>query len=117
MKKVTLKLTALVMLLGGAITVSYAQSSNNLNVVTSAVPFLRISPDARSGGMGDVGIAISPDANANFANIARTPFSSSKASVAVNYSPWLRDLSVNDVFIADTNKISVDEFIRFCKIR
>lgn len=98
MKKVTLKLTALVMLLGGAITVSYAQ--NNLNVVTSAVPFLRISPDARSGGMGDVGIAVTPDANANFANIARTPFSTSKAAIGVNYSPWLRDLSVNDVFIA-----------------
>lgn len=86
------------MLLGGAITVSYAQ--NNLNVVTSAVPFLRISPDARSGGMGDVGIAVTPDANANFANIARTPFSTSKAAIGVNYSPWLRDLSVNDVFIA-----------------
>jgi Type IX secretion system protein PorV len=98
MKKVTLKLTALVLLLGGTITVSYAQ--NNINVVTSAVPFLRISPDARSGGMGDVGIATTPDANANFANIARTPFATSKASIAVNYSPWLRDLSVNDVFIA-----------------
>ena len=97
MKKVTLKLTALVLLLGGTITVSYAQ---NINVVTSAVPFLRISPDARSGGMGDVGIATTPDANANFANIARTPFATSKASIAVNYSPWLRDLSVNDVFIA-----------------
>ena len=98
MKKVTLKLTALVMLLGGTITVSYAQ--NKINVVTTAVPFLRISPDARSGGMGDVGIATTPDANANFANIARTPFATSKASIAVNYSPWLRDLSVNDVFIA-----------------
>jgi hypothetical protein len=97
MKKVTLKLTALVMLLGGTITVSNAQ---NINVVTSAVPFLRISPDARSGGMGDVGIATAPDANAAFANIARTPFATSKASIAVNYSPWLRDLSVNDVFIA-----------------
>ena len=100
MKKVTLKLTALVMLLGGTITVSFAQSQNNINVVTSAVPFLRISPDARSGGMGDVGIATAPDANAAFANIARTPFATSKASIAVNYSPWLRDLSVNDVFIA-----------------
>ena len=100
MKKVTLKLTALVMLLGGTITVSYAQSSNNINVVTSAVPFLRISPDARSGGMGDVGIATAPDANAAFANIARTPFATSKSSIAINYSPWLRDLSVNDVFIA-----------------
>ena len=74
MKKVTLKLTALVMLLGGTITVSYAQ--NQINVVTTAVPFLRISPDARSGGMGDVGIATAPDANAAFANIARTKTSS-----------------------------------------
>ncbi len=97
MKKVTLKLTALVMLLGGTITVSNAQ---NINVVTSAVPFLRITPDTRSAGMGDVGIATSPDANANFANIARTPFGTNKGGVAVNYSPWLRDLSVNDVFIA-----------------
>ncbi len=98
MKKVTLKLTALVMLLGGTITVSYAQ--NKINVVTSAVPFLRISPDARSGGMGDVGIATAGDANAAFANIARTPFNSNKAGIAVNYTPWLRDLSVNDVFLA-----------------
>jgi len=86
------------MLLGGTITVSYAQ--NKINVVTSAVPFLRISPDARSGGMGDVGIATTPDANAAFANIARTPFATSKVGVAVNYTPWLRDLSVNDVFLA-----------------
>ncbi len=86
------------MLLGGTITVSNAQ--NKINVVTSAVPFLRISPDARSGGMGDVGIAITPDANAAFANIARTPFASSKIGVGVNYTPWLRDLSVNDVFLA-----------------
>lgn len=98
MKKVTLKLTALVMLLGGTITVSQAQ--NRINVVTSAVPFLRISPDARSGGMGDVGIATTPDANAAFANIARTPFATSKVGVAINYTPWLRDLSVNDVFLA-----------------
>ena len=98
MKKVTLKLTALVMLLGGTITVSYAQ--NKINVVTTAVPFLRISPDARSGGMGDVGIATAPDANAAFANIARTPFATNKVGIAVNYTPWLRDLSVNDVFLA-----------------
>jgi hypothetical protein len=99
MKKVTLKLTALVMLLGGAITVSNAQ--NKINVVTSAVPFLRISPDARSGGMGDVGIATAPDANSAFANNGRTPFATSKAAVAINYTPWLRDLSVNDVFLGN----------------
>ena len=47
MKKVTLKLTALVMLLGGA---SAVKAQDQINVVTTAVPFLRISPDARSGG-------------------------------------------------------------------
>src|SRR6187549_459822 len=99
MKKATLKLSALVLLLAGATTVANAQA-NSINVVTSAVPFLRISPDARSGGMGDVGIATAPDANAAFANIARTPFATSKAGIAVNYTPWLRDLSVNDVFLA-----------------
>jgi len=87
------------MLLGGTITVSNAQ--NKINVVTSAVPFLRISPDARSGGMGDVGIATAPDANAAYANIARTPFSTNKFGIAVNYTPWLRDLSVNDVFLGN----------------
>ena len=60
MKKVTLKLTALVMLLGGALSVANAQTTK-INVVTSAVPFLRISPDARSGGMGDLGVASQRD--------------------------------------------------------
>lgn len=87
------------MLLGGAITVSKAQT-NPINVVTSAVPFLRVTPDARSGGMGDVAIATSPDGSANFANIARTPFSNAKAAISINYNPWLKDLSINDVYLA-----------------
>ena len=88
------------MLLGGAITVSNAQTTLPINVVTSAVPFLRITPDARTGGMGDAGIATSPDANSIFSNQAKTPFSSSKWELGVNYVPWLRDLSVNDVYLA-----------------
>jgi hypothetical protein len=99
MKRVTLKLTTLVMLLGGAITVSNAQTKP-INVVTSAVPFLRITPDARSGGMGDVGIATSTDANSAFSNLAKTTFATSKSGVAINYVPWLRDLSVQDVYLA-----------------
>ncbi|MEI8059173.1 MAG: type IX secretion system outer membrane channel protein PorV [Ferruginibacter sp.] len=99
MKRVTLKLTTLVMLLGGAITVSNAQTKP-INVVTSAVPFLRITPDARSGGMGDVGIATSADANSSFSNLAKTSFASSKSGLAINYVPWLRDLSVQDVYLA-----------------
>ncbi len=76
-----------------------AQTSS-INVVTTAVPFLRISPDARAGGMGDLGVATSPDANSQFYNLAKYPFSSSKGSVALTYTPWLKDLGLNDVYLA-----------------
>ncbi len=89
------------MLLGGSITVTNAQSNADpINVVTSAVPFLRISPDARAGGMGDVGIATAADANSGFWNLAKTPFATSKSSIAVTYTPWLNDLKLNDVYLA-----------------
>ena len=102
MKKVTLQLTALAMMLGGISSVATAQSAStiNINAVTSAVPFLRISPDARSGGMGDVGIATSPDANAAFWNLAKTPFNQSQAGATLTYTPWLKDLGLNDVYLA-----------------
>jgi hypothetical protein len=87
------------MLLGAVVTTAKAQT-DPINVVTSAVPFLRISPDARSGGMGDAGIATSPDANSNFWNLAKTPFSSNNAGVALSYTPWLKDLGLNDVYLA-----------------
>ena len=73
--------------------------ANTINVVTSAVPFLRISPDARSGGMGDVGIATTPDANSAFWNLAKTPFNTNKGGVSVTYTPWLKDLGLNDVYL------------------
>lgn len=104
MKRVTLKLTTLVVLLG----VSYASSAQTgsngkINVVTSAVPFLRISPDIRSSAMGDAGIAISGDANSVYNNIAKLPFNKSNSGIALSYSPWLRDLGVNDVYLAAIN--------------
>lgn len=71
-----------------------------INVVTTAVPFLRISPDARAGGMGDVGIASNPDANSAFWNAAKIPFASNTTGVTVNYTPWLKDLGLNDVYLA-----------------
>jgi Type IX secretion system protein PorV len=113
MKQATLKLTALVMLLGGFSIVVDAQV-NRLNVVTSAVPFLRISPDARSGGMGDVGIATSPDANSVYWNLAKTAFATSKAGATLTYTPWLKDLGLNDVYLATAAgyyKLSEDQAI------
>jgi hypothetical protein len=75
------------------------QVNGQINTITTAVPFLRISPDARSGGMGDVGIAISPDANAQFWNVGKLPFATKKYGVALTYTPWLKDL-VPDIFLA-----------------
>lgn len=68
-------------------------------VINTAVPFLRISPDARSGSMGDVGLALSPDANAVYWNLAKLPFADNDAGASVTYTPWLTDL-VSDVFMA-----------------
>jgi hypothetical protein len=98
MKKVILKLTALVMLTGATISVS-AQTANPINVVTTAVPFLRISPDARSGGMGDVGVATIPDANSIFWNLSKIPFAKSNSQIALTYTPWLKALDLNDVYL------------------
>ncbi|MHB1921402.1 MAG: type IX secretion system outer membrane channel protein PorV [Chitinophagaceae bacterium] len=70
-----------------------------VNTVNTAVPFLRISPDARSGAMGDVGIAISPDANSGFWDLAKIPFATTTAAASITYTPWLTEL-VNDVYLA-----------------
>jgi hypothetical protein len=69
-----------------------ANVNGTVNTITTAVPFLRISPDARSGAMGDVGIAISPDANAQYWNLSKLPFSQKKFGVSLTYTPWLKDL-------------------------
>jgi hypothetical protein len=73
--------------------------TQEINVVTTAVPMLRISPDARSGGMGDIGIATIPDANSSFWNQAKIPFATQKSATALTYTPWLKDLGLNDVYL------------------
>jgi hypothetical protein len=69
------------------------------NVVTTAVPFLRISPDARASGMGDVGVATSADVQASFWNMGKVVFNEKKGGVVASYSPWLRDIS-SDMYLA-----------------
>jgi hypothetical protein len=72
---------------------------NGSKFVTTAVPFLRISPDARAGAMGDAGIAVSPDPNAQYWNVAKMPFTDKKFGLSATYTPWLKDL-VPDIFLA-----------------
>lgn len=83
---------------GGA-TQSSVNLNGTVNTITTAVPFLRISPDARAGSMGDVGLATTPDANAQFWNVGKIPFAEKKYGISVTYTPWLKDL-VPDIFLA-----------------
>src|ERR1700754_515285 len=73
--------------------------ANNINVTTPSVPFLRISPDARAGGMGDLGVATSPDPASSFYNQAKIPFAKKDLSLGLTYTPWLKDLGLNDVYL------------------
>ncbi len=77
------------------------ETGANINTITTAVPFLLISPDSRSGAMGDVGVALSPDANATHWNPSKLAFIDDENDMgfAMSYSPWLRAL-VNDINLA-----------------
>ena len=76
-----------------------AQKENFFNPVNTSVTSQTIAPDARSAGMGDVGAATDPDVVSQYWNPAKYPFTISRAGVALNYTPWLRQL-VNDMDLA-----------------
>ncbi len=92
-------IAGLVALDAGAQSTGPNYNGTNASFVTTAVPFLRITPDARAGGMGDAGIAVSPDANAQYWNVGKIPFSEKNYGVSATYTPWLKDL-VPDIFLA-----------------
>ncbi|AOW20311.1 type IX secretion system outer membrane channel protein PorV [Urechidicola croceus] len=79
-------------------TIPALRAQDEPNPITTAAPFLLITPDARAGGMGDVGVATSSDANSQHHNPAKYAFLNSQYALAVNYTPWMREL-VNDVFL------------------
>ncbi len=80
---------------------SFAQIDKNniFNPVTTSVTSQSVAPDARAGGMGDVGAATDPDVASQYWNVAKYPFTISRAGVSLNYTPWLRKL-VNDMNLA-----------------
>ena len=80
---------------------TFADDKKNtmFNPVEHAVISETIAPDARGASMGDVGVATDPDVNSQHWNPAKYPFCISRAGVALNYTPWLRQL-VNDIDLA-----------------
>ncbi len=69
------------------------------NAITPAVPFMLIAPDSRSGAMGDVGVAISSDAMAQYWNSSKLAFAEKKMGAALGYTPWLKKLT-NDIILS-----------------
>jgi len=93
-------------------TISIAQGTVNTNgsyknAVSTAVPFLTIGPDARSGGMGEAGVALSPDANSAYWNPAKLAYVEEPSSITLSYSPWMRTVfpDVNLAYLSFFKKL------------
>jgi len=83
------------------------EGSLQLNTITTAVPFLMITPDARAGGMGDVGAATDPDGASIHWNPAKMAFIETKAGFSLSYTPWLKALvpDINLAYLSGYGKI------------
>lgn len=93
------RILTLSLLLTAAVTATAQDKRDIFNPVDHSVTSQMIAPDARAGGMGDVGAATDPDVYSQFWNPAKYPFTISRAGVSLNYTPWLRQL-VNDMGLA-----------------
>lgn len=82
-----------------AAQISTSDLDGRVNTVFTAIPFLRINPDGRTGGMGDVGIATAVDPAAMYHNVSKLAFAPHKVGVSLTYTPWLKEL-VNDIYVA-----------------
>jgi len=99
MKKTFLIISSILLLLKSEAQIS-AQSlgGSTINPITTAVPFLLISPDSKQGAMGDVGAATDPDANSTHWNGSKLAFADKKFGVSLTATPWLRNL-VPDIYL------------------
>lgn len=79
-------------------TLSTQDLSGRVNTITTAVPFLMIGPDARQGGMGEVGAATPADATSIHWNTAKLAFAEKKGSASISITPWLKQL-VPDIYL------------------
>lgn len=93
------KILLIAMLMATAANGWAQDDKSQFNPIDHAVISQTIAPDARAAGMGDVGAATDPDVNSQYWNPAKYPFCISRAGIALNYTPWLRQL-VNDIDLA-----------------
>ncbi len=83
------------------------------NPISTAVPFLNITPDSRHGAMGNVGAATSPDANSQYLNPSKYAFAEEKFGVGISYTPWLRKLAddINLAYLAGYYRLDHNQAI------
>jgi hypothetical protein len=93
--------------IAGNVKLFSQQSSGELNAIQTVVPFLTIAPDSRAGGMGDAGVATSPDVYSLHWNPAKFAFIDGSGGVGISYSPWLRNLvpDINIAYLAGYKRI------------
>lgn len=83
---------------------------DQFNPVRTAVTSQSIAPDARAGGMGDVGVATNPDVHSQYWNPAKYPFTISRAGFAINYTPWLRKLTTGIALLDAAGYIRLGDY-------
>ena len=89
----------LIIMLGlGVVANAYSLDLTKIRPVLTGAPFLRIAPDARSGGMADQGVATTPDTYSQYWNAAKYPFAKAKTSVGVSFTPYMNKIT-NDIFL------------------
>lgn len=88
-----------IILLSAKFVKSQTSGLSGANTITTAVPFLSITPDSRAGGMGDAGVGTTPDLSSQHWNPAKYAFMESDMGISLSYSPWLRNL-VDDINLA-----------------
>lgn len=97
--KYTTRILAIAMAVMTAMPLAAQDKQDMFNPVNTSVTSQTIAPDARGAGLGDVGAATDPDVTSQYWNPAKYPFAISRAGVALNYTPWLRQL-VSDMDLA-----------------
>ncbi len=109
------RVVTLLLIIASSITIipqmAMGQDEQQFNPINTGMSTLTIAPDARAGGMGDVGAATDPDVNSQYWNVAKYAFAYSGAGASLSYTPWLRKLvsDMNISYLSGYKKFGYDQ--------
>lgn len=113
MKKRSVALIIFLAIVSGNTLLEAQSGAGELNAIQTVVPFLTIAPDSRAGGMGDAGVATSPDVYSNHWNPAKFAFIDGESGLGISYSPWLRNLvpDINIAYLSGYKRIDTKQVV------